>query len=717
MIKVFLFAGTTEGRRLAKRLGAADIPVMVSVATEYGALVLEEAGLGASVTVLRGRMTEEEMTEKLRETAPFIVVDATHPYALAASENIRNAAEKAGVPCLRLKRRTKDAPSQKVFMFQELEKLIAALKKTTGNILLTTGVNTLKDFADEELKSRLFVRVLPGTESLTACEEAGIRGRQIIAMQGPFTQEMNRATIHSYEIRHLVTKQSGRSGGFEEKIFAAQETETAVYILGAPEEEGFSYGEVLDRLGELLSVDLRDTVTITFSLVGVGPGDRAFLTEEGRRTIEEADVLFGAARMVEPYKNTKQVFPYYQGEEILPRLEQLLREARQKDPHVRAAVLLSGDSGFYSGSAGLIFYLSNWRRRMLLSDEGRFSMQIRTIPGISSVQMLAARLQERWDTAYIDSLHGEGDEAFARVIRELPRTKRTFLLTSGSGDVKRLLTWIRQQGGHRPRYSLYAGYRLSYSDEVIFGEEGDRPGLGTEDAKVTPFPDIIPEGLYTVMIRNSEPESEERDTEGEVQDTLGIQNEAFLQKPGIPITKEEIRTIAISKLRIHEPAVVYDIGSGTGSFAVELGRVLRDSRIFAIEKEPERAELIRKNVKHLKAASVAVVEGEAPDILDTLTPPTHAVIGGSDGKLLSILQSLFLISPECRVVVMATTLETKAEITSLLSGQLPVDYELADPEYVEINLSRSRQLGKYRSLKAENPVAILAFRFSRKPGA
>ena len=715
MIKVFLFAGTTEGRRLAKRLGAADIPVAVSVATEYGALVLEEAGLGDSVTVLRGRMTEEEMEEKLRETNPLIVVDATHPYALAASENIRNAAGKAGIPYLRLKRKTKDAPSRKVFMFTNPDTLVAALKKTTGNILLTTGINMLKEFADEELKKRLFVRVLPGEESLKVCEENGIRGRQIIAMQGPFSQEMNRATIHSYDIRHLVTKQSGRSGGFEEKIFAAQETETAVYILGAPEEEGISYGEVLDRLGELLSVDLRDTVTITFSLVGIGPGDREFLTEEGRRVIEEADVLFGAERMVEPYKNTKQVFPYYQGEEILPRLEQLLREARQKDPHVRAAVLLSGDSGFYSGSAGLIFYLSNWRRRMLLSDEGRFSMQIRTIPGISSVQMLAARLQERWDTAYIDSLHGEGDEAFNRVLRELPRRKRVFLLTSGSGDVKRLLAWVRQQGGHRPRYSLYAGYRLTYSDEVIYGEEGDRPGLGIEDAKITPFPDIIPDGLYVVMIRNNEPEEEE--TEENVQHTLGISNDAFLQKQGIPITKEEIRTIAISKLRIHEPAVIYDIGSGTGSFAVELGRVLRDSRIFAIEKEPERAELIRKNVKHLNAASVAVVEGEAPDILDILTPPTHAVIGGSDGKLLSILQSLFRISPECRVVVTATTLETKAEIASLLSGQLPVEYELADPEYVEINLSRSRKLGKYRSLKAENPVAILAFRFSRKPGA
>ena len=714
MIKVFLFAGTTEGRRLAKRLGAADIPVAVSVATEYGALVLEEAGLGDSVTVLRGRMTEEEMEAKLRETHPLIVVDATHPYALAASENIRNAAGKAGIPYLRLKRKTKDAPSQKVFMFTNPDTLVAALKKTTGNILLTTGINMLKEFADEELKKRLFVRVLPGEESLKVCDENGIRGRQIIAMQGPFSQEMNRATIHSYDIRHLVTKQSGRSGGFEEKIFAAQETETAVYILGAPEEEGISYGEVLDRLGELLSVDLRDTVTITFSLVGIGPGDREFLTEEGRRVIEEADVLFGAERMVEPYKNTKQVFPYYQGEEILPRLEQLLWEARQGDPHVRAAVLLPGDTGFHSGSMGLIFYLTNWRRRMLLSDTGRIDMRIRTYPGISPVQLMAARLQDHWDHAFVGDLSGE-ETTLQEVFERLPYEKRTYLLATGVEDVEQLRKWVLEKDPERERYSLYAGYQLSMREERIFADEGQRPGIGAEDAICDPFPDILPEGAYTIMIRNCAPASE--DDGEEVQVLTGLSNDEFLREKEIPLILEEVRTIALSKLRITEPAVVYDIGSNSGSISVELGRLLKNSKIYAIEKEKERADLVRRNIKHLSAHSVTVVEGEAPDILEELPAPTHLLVEGAEGGLFRILQTVFNRSPGARAVVLADTLELKSELAQLLSGSIPTEYTILEPEYIELNVSHNRKLGRHHAMKADNPVAILAFRFGRRPGA
>lgn len=718
MSRIFVFAGTSEGRRLARRLGAAEIATTVSVATEYGAIVLEEAGLGDGVEVLRGRMDMEEMTAAIRERQPMIVVDATHPFALAASENIRMAAEKAGVSYLRLKRKTKDAPSRRIFLFSDPEEVITALQQTTGNILLTTGVNTLKKFTEAEgLRERIYARVLPGEESLTACREAGLHGRQIIAMQGPFTQEMNRATIHSYDIRHMVTKQSGRNGGFEEKVFAAMETETALYILGAPLEDGYGYAEVLDILGERLSVDLRETVTITISLVGIGPGGREYLTGEAKKAIEEADVLFGAERNVDPFRQDKQVFPYYRGEDILPRLEQLLRDAREKDPHVRAAVLLSGDSGFYSGSSALVFYLTNWRRRMLLSDEGRLKMQIRTIPGISAIQLLSARLQEHWDKAYITSLHGEGDEAWEKLFSRIPEEKRTVLLTSGVSDVYRIRKWIRNQGEEGGKYSLFAGYRLSYPDEMIFAELGERPGIGIEDARLTPFPDILPEGLYTVFLRNSEPETRGKGEEKERQVIPGLPNELFTREDHVPITKEEIRTLALSKLRITEPAVVYDIGSGTGSFAVELGRILRNSRIFAIEKEADRAELIRKNIRDLGAASVTVVEGEAPEILQQLIPPTHVVIGGSDGRLLSTLQQVFILSPEAHVVVLATTMETKAEITALLSGQISTDYELPDAEYIEVNVSRSRRLGKYRALKAENPVAILSFHFRRKPGA
>ena len=715
MSQVFLFAGTTEGRRLARRLGAAGIKVTVSVATEYGVLVLEEAGMGDSVSVLHGRMNTGEMTEAIRKEAPRIVVDATHPYAVEASENIRMAAKEAGVPYLRLKRKTKDSPDRKVFRFSDVSEVITALQRTGGNILLTTGVNTLSQFANAEgLRERLFVRVLPGEESLAKCEEAGIRGRQIIAMQGPFSQEMNRATIHSYGIRHLVTKQSGKSGGFAEKVFAALETETAVYIVGAPEEEGLPYAEVLNRLGELLEVDLRDTVTITVSLVGVGPGHRDYMTEKAKRSIREADVLFGSQRLIEPYRTEKKTYPYYRGEDILPRLENLLQEARQGDPHVRVAVLLSGDSGFYSGASGLLFYLTNWRRRMLLSDSGKIEMKIHTVPGVSAVAFLASRLQDHWDNSYVASLHGGNEEIWKEVLSHLSYEKRSFLLTSGREDVERLRSWIH--GTEDPgKYSFYAGYQMSSTEEIIFAEEGEHPGIGTEDTKKVPFPDILPEGLYTVMIHNDSPDvpPEKR----ERQALAGLPNDAYLQEKGVPITKEEIRTIALGKLRIKEPAVIYDIGSGSGSFATELGRILVNSEIYAIEKEPQRADLIRRNLRHLSAENVTVVEGEAPEAFRDLPAPTHVIIGGSDGNLFAILSELFRKSVHARVVIPAVTLETKTELTQLLNGTFTTEYTIQDAEYVEVNISRNRKLGRYQSLAGENPVAILSFQFGRRPGA
>ncbi len=715
MKQVFLFSGTKEGRRLARRLGAAGIETVVSVSPEYGTVTPEDAGPGDPTEFLFEQMNEEETEATLRRVAPKIVVDATHPFALDASERIRAAAERAGVPYLRLKRKSKDAPDRKVFLFAGLDEAITALCRTSGNILVTTGADTLSEFtSSESLKDRLYVRIPPTKECFDICDSLEIPRERIIAMQGPFTEEMNRATLRSYGIRHLVTKQNRNSGGFSEKIFAAQETETAVYVLGAPEEDGISYAEVLDRLGELLSVDLRDTVTITVSLVGTGPGDRACMTEEAGRAIREADVLFGEKQQLLPFRSGKKIYPYVHGDEILPRMEQLLQEARQGDPHVRVAVLLAGDTGFHSGATGLIFYLTNWRRRMLLSDTGRLQMLIRTYPGISSVQLLAARLQDHWDNAYVADLSRE-ETTWQEVFRRVNSEKRSYLLPTGVEDVERLRKWVLENDTERERYSLYAGYQLSFREERIFADEGQRPGIGAEDAVCDPFPDILPEGQYTVMIRNNTPESEAGQDESQV--LTGLSNEEFLREKDIPLIREEVRTIALSKLRLTEPAVVYDIGSNSGSLAVELGRILKNSRIYAIEKEKERVDLVRRNIRHLSATGVEVVEGEAPEVLEGIEAPTHVLVEGSEGRLFSILQTVFQRTSNARAVILADTLEAKTELAQLLSGSVITEYTILEPEYIELNVSHNRKMGRHHALKAETPVAILSFRFGRRPGA
>ena len=216
MNEVLIFAGTTEGRKLSECLAASGIYHIICVATEYGEIVLKA---NPFMTVHRGRMDEEQIKEFIQNGKFKAVVDATHPYADIVTENIKMAMEGMKIPYLRLKREMDLVQKEdNVFYFESNEACAKALEEIKGNILLTTGSKELVKYCvSENIRSRLFVRVLPGLESLSLCIEQGIKGKQIIAMQGPFTTEMNEAMIRQYGISCLVTKQSGASGGYFEK--------------------------------------------------------------------------------------------------------------------------------------------------------------------------------------------------------------------------------------------------------------------------------------------------------------------------------------------------------------------------------------------------------------------------------------------------------------------------------------------------------------------
>ena len=221
MKRILIFSGTTEGRQLADILDASGICADVCVATEYGHEVMTE---GQYRNIYTGRLTEEEMKEFMQKGDYAAIVDATHPYAVVVSSNIRQASAQAGLPYYRLRRTLQSAGDDSdVIYVKSQQECVRALEQTSGNILLTTGSKELHCYCENEaLRERLFVRVLPGTESIEICHKNGILGRQIIAMQGPFSEEMNLALLHQYQIRYMVTKESGASGGFSEKISAAK---------------------------------------------------------------------------------------------------------------------------------------------------------------------------------------------------------------------------------------------------------------------------------------------------------------------------------------------------------------------------------------------------------------------------------------------------------------------------------------------------------------
>ena len=187
MKKVLVFAGTTEGRELAELLADSNIKCSVCVATDYALELMNDKRLDVHC----GRLTEEEMEVLMRDGSFDVVVDATHPYAQIVSQNVRQAADKESISLIRLRRSTESAEEGFV-SFKTHEECSAWLSFQTGNILLTTGSKDLGSYAkNETIKNHLFVRVLPGEESIRLCTANGITGRQIIAMQGPFSAQMN----------------------------------------------------------------------------------------------------------------------------------------------------------------------------------------------------------------------------------------------------------------------------------------------------------------------------------------------------------------------------------------------------------------------------------------------------------------------------------------------------------------------------------------------
>ncbi|MCR5577571.1 MAG: precorrin-6A reductase [Oscillospiraceae bacterium] len=236
-MKFVIFSGTTEGRELSAALAELGAEVTVCVLTDYG---VETQGEVPGVTTHAGAMSAEEKRALLEDAA--LCVDATHPYAMHVSASVKAACEAAGVSYLRLKR--SESGTEGAHTVNSAAEAAAYLKTREGNILLTTGAKELAAFAPLG-PERLFPRVLPSRAGIEACEALGVPHRNIIAMQGPFSREMNAATIRQYGIRWLVTKDGGAAGGYPEKAAAAKETGAGLLVLRRPEEDGLDFETVL----------------------------------------------------------------------------------------------------------------------------------------------------------------------------------------------------------------------------------------------------------------------------------------------------------------------------------------------------------------------------------------------------------------------------------------------------------------------------------------
>ena len=721
MKKIVIFAGTTEGRRLSEILADAGIAHTVCVATEYGEIVMREqtesteavqTGGQPLVNLHRGRMDREQMEEFLRNEGYEIVVDATHPYARVVTENIRSAVDalkvmkkEAQFPIyLRLEREISETPEAEnnavsIRYFESNADCAKALENTEGNILLTTGSKELATYcASGRLHDRLYVRILPGRESLELCMEQGIKGRQILALQGPFSAEMNAAILKQYDIRHMVTKNSGRTGGYQEKLEAAKMLGIPVYVIEpaqkTPDATGnilgtdtYSFAWICGKLEQFCDCKLSGQGSMEICLAGIGMGSRDTQTQEVQHAIETADILLGAERMIERYSAKIEKRPYYMTAQILPYLEQLQKSGiTAQQEKLRVTVLFSGDTGFYSGCRNLYMALQE------AITAGRLNAKVRILPGISSVVSLTARVGENYEDAAILSMHGKKLNHLSATVES---HGKVFLLTSGSEDIRKIGRMLTEAG--LTDCEVIVGYQMSYPEENI-------RILTPEQCE-----EITEEGLYTCLIRNPHPQpghlTHGRADSCFLRDTSGT--EGKLRRT--PMTKEEVREVSICKLHLTKGAVVYDIGSGTGSVAIEIAGLSGQVQVYAIEKKPEAVELLRKNREHFHMDNMQIIEAAAPEGLEELPVPTHAFIGGSGGRLMDILQVLYRKNPHIRIVINAISMETIAELKEVLEA-----FPAEDEEILQMQVNRVKKLGSYHLPQAENPVWICSFTFRER---
>lgn len=256
MYKFLIFGGTTEGRVITEELAKYVVQLHVSVATDYGKSLLKDDEL---VTISAQRLTKEQMSKLMITEDYDAVIDATHPYAIEVTANIIEACKDSGKKYIRLLRKPQEYNSPSLVYVESIAEAVEYLNTVEGNILLTTGSKDLKSFVQvNNYKERIFPRILPMVNVLQDAFDLGYLGKNIICMQGPFSEELNTATLRKVAGKFLVTKESGDIGGIEEKIRSAEEVGAKVILVKRPtNEKGQSLEEVINMIINDYKLELR----------------------------------------------------------------------------------------------------------------------------------------------------------------------------------------------------------------------------------------------------------------------------------------------------------------------------------------------------------------------------------------------------------------------------------------------------------------------------
>ena len=393
------------------------------------------------------------------------------------------------------------------------------------------------------------------------------------------------------------------------------------------------------------------------TLIGMGSGTPELLTAQGLAALQSADPIIGAKRLLEhlPTGCTENRKALYKPENILSCLSEV--------PAANAALLYSGDTGFYSGASKLLPMLR------------AFGISARVLPGISSVQLLSAAIGRPWQDWKLVSAHGCACDPVAECLTAEGRP--VFFLTGGTETPATLCAKLADAGLGDAH--AIAGENLGTPQEhLAFGT------AQTLAAKAfAPLSVLLIE--HTILPDRRVP---------------GFPDDAFIRGE-VPMTKQEVRAAALAKLAVRPTDTLWDVGAGTGSVSVELALAAPRGHVYAVECAPDACALIRQNREKFHAYNLSLIEGTAPQVLADLPAPDAVFIGGTKGSMAEVIDAALAKNPNARLCISAIALETlSAAIAALAAhGQTA--------EVTQLAVSRTRPAGKLHLLMANNPIFLI----------
>ncbi|MBR3146901.1 MAG: precorrin-6y C5,15-methyltransferase (decarboxylating) subunit CbiE [Eubacterium sp.] len=400
-------------------------------------------------------------------------------------------------------------------------------------------------------------------------------------------------------------------------------------------------------------------------LVGMGPGSYGAMTRETYDAVGNAEVIIGAKRLLEsvPAGSAAEKCAAVMPADILEIIKKKQSEGKE-----RFVVAMSGDTGFYSGTRGLV---------PVLKEAG---IDYRIMPGISSVQVMSARLADPWQDWNLYSAHGKTCDAVAAVMESAYLGKKTFFLTGGELGPADLAKQLTDAG--LGSLKLWIGENLSYENEKITEVPAEEAKDMDPDVLAVVLADRLPEPEYNVPVP-------------------GIPDDLFVRGK-VPMTKQDVRSAIAGRLAVKPGETVWDVGAGTGSVTVELALMARGGKTFAVETNPEGCGLIETNRKRFGAWNISIVEGMAPEALQDLPAPDAVFLGGTKGQMGPILDIIKEKNPDARVLISAIAVETLGEALKDLESRG------WDAGIAQIQSSYGKKVARLNMMMANNPIFLIS---------